>query len=208
MVLWQQSLFDQGDDVTLGPEPPAPSKTRLGGGAWTEYQPGWVGRQDLLFDHLVAAVPWRLEERPMYDRTVVVPRMVSSYREGEELPHPALTEARRLLDRRYGTGAAGGLCTTGLCLYRDGRDSVAWHSDRIGRDTGTDTVVAIISLGERRSFLIRPVSGGPARRHRLGAGDLLVMGGRFQRTWEHCVPKTTRPVGPRISVQFRSRGAG
>jgi alkylated DNA repair dioxygenase AlkB len=100
------------------------------------------------------------------------------------------------------------LRTTGPCLYRDGRDSVAWHSDRFGRHSRTDTVVAIVSLGERRNFLIRPVSGGPALRKRLGAGDLLVMGGRFQQTWEHSVPKTTRPVGPRISIQFRTHGAG
>jgi alkylated DNA repair dioxygenase AlkB len=98
--------------------------------------------------------------------------------------------------------------TTGLCLYRDGRDSVAWHGDRIGQHSRSDTLVAIVSLGERRTFLIRPASGGPALRHRLGAGDLLVMGGRFQQTWEHCVPKTSRPVAPRISVQYRTRGAG
>jgi alkylated DNA repair dioxygenase AlkB len=208
MVLWQQSLFDQGQSVTLGSLPPRHGRTALGGGAWVEYRPGWVGRQDLLFEHLVDAVPWRIEERPMYDRSVVVPRMVSFYPEGEELPHPALTEARELLNQRYGNGAAGVLRTAGLCLYRDGRDSVAWHSDRIGRHSRTDTVVAIVSLGERRTFLIRPVTGGPAVRHRLGGGDLLVMGGRFQQTWEHAVPKTTRPVGPRISVQFRTRGAG
>jgi alkylated DNA repair dioxygenase AlkB len=208
MALWQQSLFDQGESVTLGSLVPPPSTVLPGGGAWTEYRPGWVGRQDLLFEHLAEAVPWQLEERPMYDRTVAVPRLVCFYPEGEELPHPVLDEARELLDRRYGDGAGGALCTTGLCLYRDGRDSVAWHSDRIGRHTVIDTVVAIISLGERRTFLTRPVSGGPALRHRLGGGDLFVMGGRFQQTWEHGVPKTSRPVGPRISVQFRTRGAG
>lgn len=208
MALWQQSLFDQGESVTLGPLGPGPVRTPLAGGAWIEYRPAWVGRQDLLFEHLAGSVPWRLEERPMYDRTVVVPRLVSFYGEGEELPDPSLVEARGLLDRRYGGGSAGLLRTTGLCLYRDGRDSVAWHSDRIGRHTGADTVVAIVSLGERRNFLIRPVSGGPALRHRLGGGDLLVMGGQFQQAWEHGVPKTTRPVGPRISVQFRTAGAG
>jgi alkylated DNA repair dioxygenase AlkB len=144
----------------------------------------------------------------MYDRTVTVPRLVCHYSEGDALPHPALTEARHVLNGHYGTGSGGPLCTTGLCLYRDGRDSVAWHSDRIGRHATTDTVVAILSLGERRTFLMRPSSGGRAVRHHLGGGDLLVMGGRFQQTWQHCVPKTTRPVGPRVSVQFRTRGAG
>lgn len=204
---WQRSLFDQGEEVTLGPAAPPGARASLGGGAWIESRTGWVARHDLLFEYLVDAVPWRLEERPMYDRTVAVPRMVSHYPEGEDLPHPALVEARRLLDQRYGDGAAGEFVSAGLCFYRDGRDSVAWHRDRIGRHAGVDTMVAIVSLGERRTFLIRPMSGGPARRLRLGAGDLLVMGGQFQQTWEHCVPKTSRPVGPRISVQFRTRGA-
>jgi alkylated DNA repair dioxygenase AlkB len=207
MTTVQRSLFDQGDSVTLGADLSA-GRTTLSGEAWTEYLPAWVGRDDLLVEHLAARVPWRLEERPMYDRTVTVPRLVCFYDDGEELPHPALAEARRVLSRQYGTGPAGGLRTTGMCLYRDGRDSVAWHSDRIGRDSTTDTAVAIISLGDRRTFLTRPAPGGPATRHHLGGGDLFVMGGRFQQTWQHCVPKTTRTVGPRISVQFRTRGAG
>ena len=208
MALWQQSLFDQGEEVTIEPALPAGGRTVLTGGAWIEYYPGWVGRQDLLFEHLAATVPWRLEERPMYDRTVLVPRLVAFYQEGECLPHPVLSEARGHLNQQFGDGAGGELRTTGLCLYRDGRDSVAWHSDRIGRHTVADTVVAIVSLGGRRTFLVRPVSGGPVLRHRLGRGDLLVMGGQFQQAWEHCVPKTSRPVGTRISVQFRTRGAG
>jgi alkylated DNA repair dioxygenase AlkB len=85
---------------------------------------------------------------------------------------------------------------------------VAWHGDRIGRGSTHDTLVAIVSLGQRRRLLLRPVAGGPSRRFELGAGDLLVMGGRCQQAWEHSVPKTARPFGPRISVQFRSRGAG
>jgi alkylated DNA repair dioxygenase AlkB len=96
--------------------------------------------------------------------------------------------------------------TTGICLYRDGRDSVAWHGDTIGRHSADDTLVAIVSLGETRRFLLRPKDGGATRKFALGHGDLLVMGGSCQRTWEHSVPKTTRPVGPRISIQFRSAG--
>jgi alkylated DNA repair dioxygenase AlkB len=94
-----------------------------------------------------------------------------------------------------------------MCLYRDGRDSVAWHGDTIGRGRKEDTVVAIVSLGSPRTLLLRPRGGGgPTLRHDLGHGDLLVMGGSCQRTWEHAVPKTARPAGPRISVQFRPRG--
>jgi alkylated DNA repair dioxygenase AlkB len=96
--------------------------------------------------------------------------------------------------------------TAGLCLYRDGRDSVAWHGDTIGRGSTEDTMVAIISVGAPRALLLRPRSGGPTLRHELGHGDLIVMGGSCQRTWEHAIPKTARPAGPRISIQFRPRG--
>src|ERR1700722_8413756 len=96
--------------------------------------------------------------------------------------------------------------TTGICLYRTGDDSVAWHGDTIGRRSHDETLVAIVSLGAPRRLLLRPKGGGRGHRFSLGHGDLLVMGGTCQRTWEHSVPKTARPAGPRISVQFRSAG--
>ena len=96
--------------------------------------------------------------------------------------------------------------TAGLCLYRDGADSVAWHGDRIGKGAHTDTMVAILSVGSARALMLRPRSGGSSRAFHLGHGDLIVMGGSCQRTWEHAIPKTARPVGPRVSIQFRPVG--
>jgi alkylated DNA repair dioxygenase AlkB len=93
-----------------------------------------------------------------------------------------------------------------MCLYRDGRDSVAWHGDTHGRSAHCDTMVAIVSFGSPRNLLLRPRAGGDSRRFPLGHGDLIVMGGSCQRTWEHAVPKTARAVGPRVSVQFRPAG--
>ena len=93
----------------------------------------------------------------------------------------------------------------GLCLYRDGSDSVAWHGDTIGRSSTEDTMVAIVSLGATRTFALRPRGGGPSLRLPQAHGDLLVMGGSCQRTWEHSVPKTSACLGPRISIQFRPR---
>ena len=113
---------------------------------------------------------------------------------------------RDVLTTAYGDQPGAPFCTTGICLYRDGRDSVAWHGDTIGRHAADGTLVAIVSLGEARRFLLRPKGGGATRKFALGHGDLLVMGGSCQRTWEHSVPKTTRPVGPRISIEFRSTG--
>jgi alkylated DNA repair dioxygenase AlkB len=128
------------------------------------------------------------------------------YAEGEQLPDPALDTARRALDAHYAVELGEPFATAGLCLYRDGRDSVAWHGDTIGRGSTEDTMVAIVSLGAPRALTLRPRGGGPTLRHELGHGDLVVMGGSCQRTWEHAVPKTAQPVGPRISVQFRPRG--
>ena len=148
-----------------------------------------------------------VRRRPLaHGAWVDVPRLLCFYGEGEPLPDPALAEARDALNVHYGPGLGEPLCTAGLCLYRDGRDSVAWHGDTTGRGRTQDTVVAIVSLGAPRALLLRPRHGGPALRYGLGHGDLLVMGGSCQRTWEHAIPKTTRATGPRISVQFRPRG--
>ncbi|MPZ00939.1 MAG: alpha-ketoglutarate-dependent dioxygenase AlkB [Actinophytocola sp.] len=178
----------------------------LSHGAWVDLRPGWLTGADLLFDHLAEDVPWHAERRPMYDRVVDVPRLLSFYDDGDELPHPVLATARSALSERYRGELGEPFRTAGLCFYRDGRDSVAWHGDRIGRGNTEDTMVAIISIGAPRDLLLRPRGGGTTQRHRLGHGDLLVMGGSCQRTWEHAVPKTAKPVGPRISIQFRPHG--
>jgi alkylated DNA repair dioxygenase AlkB len=109
-------------------------------------------------------------------------------------PHPDLVTAREALNVHYAEELGEFFSTAGLCLYRDGRDSVAWHGDTIGRGKNEDTMVAIISLGSPRQFLLRPRGGGVTIRHMLGHGDLIVMGGSCQRTWEHAVPKTG-PLG-------------
>jgi alkylated DNA repair dioxygenase AlkB len=117
-----------------------------------------------------------------------------------------LSGARAALSSFYRPELGEPFTTAGCCLYRDGRDSVAWHGDTIGRSATEDTLVAIISFGSPRSLLLRPRAGGPSLSFRLGHGDLLVMGGSCQRTWEHAVPKTAQHVGPRVSIQFRPRG--
>jgi alkylated DNA repair dioxygenase AlkB len=202
---FQASLLDAGPTVEVGPLEARVRRTELGDGAWIDVRPRWIAGADTLFERLHTAVPWRAERRPMYDRVVDVPRLLCFYAEGDRLPHPALDDAKRRLDEYYRAELGEPFTTAGLCLYRDGRDSVAWHGDRIGRGDRQDTMVALIVLGAPRALLLRPRGGGPARRHDLGHGDLLVMGGTCQRTWEHAVPKTAKAVGPRISVQFRPR---
>jgi alkylated DNA repair dioxygenase AlkB len=210
-MMLQGSLLDQVETVGLRRLDGAVRRTTLDHGAWVDVRPGWVTGSDELFARLAlggpAGVRWKGEERQMYDRQVVTPRLLRFYGEGEPLPDPVLEEARAALDAHYAPEQGGPFVTAGMCLYRDGRDSVAWHGDRTGRSSRQDTMVAIVSLGAPRALLLRPRGGGGrSLRHVLGHGDLLVMGGSCQRTWDHCVPKTSQPVGPRISVQFRPRG--
>jgi alkylated DNA repair dioxygenase AlkB len=205
-VTYQASLLDQESEPALTPLTGAVRRVSLSHGAWVDLRPGWVSGADALFERLLTAVPWQAERRQMYDRVVDVPRLLCFYDEPDRLPDPALVEVRSALDAHYAAELRERFRTAGMCLYRDGRDGVAWHGDRFGRGATQDTMVAIVSLGSPRSLLLRPRGGGPAQRFEAGHGDLLVMGGSCQRTWEHAVPKTARSVGPRISIQYRPHG--
>ena len=190
----QSSLFEHAE------------RRHLGNGAWIDYRSGWLD-DDSLFNELHDDIPWRAERRQMYERVLDVPRLVSFFDFAnlvdEPSPHPRLKQIRRRLNDAYAGELGEPFTTAGLCLYRDGNDSVAWHGDTIGRGSAEDTMVAIVSLGATRVFALRPRGGGKSLRLQHRHGDLLVMGGSCQRTWEHSIPKTTRPVGPRISLQFR-----
>ena len=200
-VAFQPSLFDEAETGLA--DLAGLRRTTLGDGAWIDVLPGWLSGADELFARLVREIPWRAESREMYDRVVDVPRLVHTYGVGDVLPDAALTEARDALTAHYADELGEPFVTAGCCYYRDGSDSVAWHGDNLGRGRSQDTMVAIVSLGSPRKLLLRPRGGSVAATHSLGHGDLLVMGGSCQRTWEHAVPKTSRPVGPRVSVQFR-----
>jgi alkylated DNA repair dioxygenase AlkB len=209
----QGSLLDLTDAMTLRTVGTGLTRHHLTRGAWFDVRPGWLAAGDELFTTLLHQVPWQAERRQMYDNIVDVPRLTRFYAADEQLPHPVLAEARDALSAHYAAELGEPFVTAGLCLYRDGRDSVAWHGDRIGRSRDTDTMVAILSLGSARTLALRPRDGGAvpgsttkSLRYPLGHGDLVVMGGSCQRTWDHAVPKTSEPMGPRISVQFRVAG--
>jgi alkylated DNA repair dioxygenase AlkB len=205
-VNFQPSLLDDGSRFALSPISPGDGRIFLSGDAWVELHHDWVGGSDQLFERLMETVPWKAERRRMYERTLDVPRLVSFYGADDILPDPALDAIRESLSTQFQLELGGPFCTVGLCLYRDGRDSVAWHGDRIGRGRTEDTMVAIVSLGMPRRFLLRPRGGGRSQQFELGRGDLFIMGGSCQRTWEHSVPKVARANGPRMSVQFRPAG--
>jgi alkylated DNA repair dioxygenase AlkB len=172
-------------------------RTDLGEGAWIDHLPEWVrGHEDVL-EALWTSMRWQAHRRRMYDRDVDVPRLVATWPD-DGPGHPLLPEMSAALSAHYRRPLPG----VSLAAYRSGQDSVAFHGDRLGR-ARVDAIVAIVALGERRRFLLRPAAGGRSRTLELGAGDLLVMGGTCQRTWQHAVPKTAH-AGLRISVQFRS----
>jgi alkylated DNA repair dioxygenase AlkB len=193
-VAWQGSLFAAG-----APSPDAGfgslARTELAQGAWVDHAPGWLAGSDVLFAH----APWAQRQRKMYEQVLDEPRLTAwwSTKDGDDGLPGAVVGCRSLLSARYGVE----FDSVGCNLYRDGRDSVAWHGDNV-RKKQAEPMVAILSLGEPRRFLLRPRGGGPSRRYELGNGDLLVMGGTCQHTWEHCVPKV-RAAGPRMSVTFR-----
>lgn len=169
----------------------------LADGAWYAYAPGWLRGDQQVFDAICATTRWNSQTRPMYDRVVDVPRLTASLpRDGEG--HPVLQEVASWLRGRYGE-PFGKISAN---WYRDGRDSVAPHGDQIVRTLDT-SIMAILSLGAHRRFVLSRVGGAGTVRLDLGGGDLIVLGGTIQRTWRHGVPKTTRPVGPRICVMFR-----
>ncbi|MFG2168324.1 alpha-ketoglutarate-dependent dioxygenase AlkB [Micromonospora chersina] len=207
-VAYQPSMLDLAEQgPSLGPLAGRLRRHELSRGAWVDHLPGWVAGSDAVLDTLLHEVPWRAERRTMYDAEVAVPRLLCWYGAGRPLPHAVLTAARDTLTRHYAAELGEPFVTAGMCLYRDGRDSVAWHGDTQGRSAHTDTMVAIVSFGSPRPLLLRPRGGGgTSLRFPLGHGDLVVMGGSCQRTWEHAIPKTARPVGPRVSVQFRPAG--
>jgi len=201
MVVSQRTLLGAGapavDDTA------AFERIALDGNSWVDIARGWLWGTDTLLDALITRVDWHQGRRWMYDRMVDDPRLSCWFDSDDEPPHSALPVIGGTLEDRYRVPLRG----PALNYYRDGRDSVAPHRDRELRKLD-DTLIAIVTLGARRPFLIRPRGGGRSRNIAPAGGDLLVMGGACQRGWEHAVPKVVK-AGPRISVTWRwSSGRG
>ncbi len=195
---WQPSLFQA---ATTHPDLSFLGVVRhqLDRTAWVDQVSGWLHAPDDLFNWLRENAGWHTEEIVIHGTRMLQPRLLAGWSCGDDdplLPAP-LERLRSALAARY----ARRFDSVGVNLYRSGRDSVAWHGDRIAR-TVHDPVVAILTLGEPRRFLLRPVGGRTALTLVPVAGDLLVMGGSSQRTWQHTVPKVAA-AGPRMSVTFR-----
>lgn len=200
----QPALFGHHVDPGVDPSFVRLQRRPLDAGAWVDYVPGWLDGHARAFDALLKGLCWRETTQVLFDEVVATPRRIASFPE-DGVPPEWLTVAGQLLSQRYGVH----LDRRTASLYRDGQDSVAWHRDRGHRERAR-AIVAIVSVGEPRKLLLRPwrrSSSDPERPRgsmafSLGWGDLLVMGGTCQRTWEHAVPKVRR-AGPRISLMFR-----
>jgi len=173
-------------------------RIELAHGAWVERQPGWASEPDVLFVKALEALAWTEGVERIRGMEIARPRLVASFGSGE-LPQgmQVVGEMSEVLSDNYGVRLDRITCN----LYRDGKDSVAWHGDRIARNR-PEATVAIVSLGEPRPFRIRPKGGGSSIGWPAGRGDLIVMGGSCQRTHDHAIPKVTK-AGPRIAVMFR-----
>jgi alkylated DNA repair dioxygenase AlkB len=191
-LTWQASLFG-GDEPQFDAAFSTMRRISLDADAWVDVAQGWVSGADSLFETVLEEAPWVGHQMRMYERVVDQPRLSAHW---EEAP-PLFDLMRESLSDRYGVE----FVSIGFNLYRDGRDSVAFHGDRVARELPA-AIVAIVSLGGRRKFQLRPKRGGRSLSLWLGTGDLLVMGGSCQRTWDHGVPKMAR-AEPRVSVQFR-----
>jgi alkylated DNA repair dioxygenase AlkB len=196
---WQPSLFGLGDEPAIDRAFARLTRIELSPVSWVEHAPAWVSGADALFEQVLGGREWEQRSRQMYDQKVSEPRLTApwSLTSGKPLEPPILEEIRLVLSERYQRE----FDSVGFNLYRDGRDSVAWHGDRIPEEI-VDPIVVLVSLGEPRRFLLRSKGERASRVFVLGHGDLLVTGGQTQRDWEHSVPKAVQ-AGPRISLAYR-----
>jgi alkylated DNA repair dioxygenase AlkB len=196
-LVWQGSLL--ADDAP-GFDPGFPGLVRheLAHGAWVDHLPGWLAGADTIFAAALGTLGWGQRTERMYGEALLQPRL-TAWMPVDGIPDELalLRDVGGVLSARYGVR----FTSLGANLYRDGRDSVAWHGDRIARELPAATI-AIVSVGQPRPFRLRPRDGGASVGFALGHGDLLVMGGSCQRTWKHTVPKVAA-AGPRISLTFR-----
>lgn len=202
MTSYQRSLFDRAADPAFDASFRSLKRTQLALGAWVDHGPAWVSGQEHLFETLLADADWQETEQHLYEQTIVTPRLIASIPERSSAL-PLLEAMRVALSARYGEE----FTRVTLALYRDGRDSVAFHGDRVAREL-PQALVATVSLGGARRFQLRPrlaAEDGEARRSiawPLSGGDLVVMGGSCQRTWQHAIPKA-KSASARIALMFR-----
>lgn len=171
--------------------------------SWVEVVPGWMSGASLLYEQMRFSVPWLEHNRRMFNKVFREPRMTATYRNLADVPQQGLLQVASALSSHYGVEYDG----LWMNLYRNGQDSTGWHRDH-GSCKKLECIVPVLTLGTTRRFLIKPIKGGNSMVFRPSSGDLVVMGGRSQQDWVHCVPKEPAIAGARISVNFMSSAQG
>lgn len=185
-------------------QPPQPPVT---------YIPSFLSKEDadLLLAHCLNDLRWQQNHIRMLGKLLQVPRLETICGDegcdylysGQVLlsPHPWTTALDLLrVDIEQSFGYKYNIVIGSW--YRDGNDSIGWHSDS-EPSMGISPAIASISLGATRKFQIKPKKGGEITSYQLGHGDLVIMHPGCQQTWVHQVPKTKKPVGIRINLTFR-----
>ncbi|WP_321960413.1 alpha-ketoglutarate-dependent dioxygenase AlkB [Paraburkholderia sp. J7] len=200
----QSDLFGGGDthfsiDTSFG----TARRFALDAHSWVEIVPGWISGASLLYEQMRNGVPWLEHDRRMFNKVFREPRMTAVYQNLGDVPQQGLLQAVRALSSHYGVAYDG----LWMNLYRNGQDSTGWHRDhRSCRKL--ECIVPVLTLGTTRRFLVKPIKGGSSMTFKPASGDLVVMGGRSQQDWVHCVPKEPGIVEARISVNFMSSAQG
>jgi len=195
----------------MRPLPISPLRMQLSPFSWLELHHGWLPAPGPAMAALTNELAWTQQAIPMFGKDVLQPRLTavcgksmkpaSRYRRANP-DTPWTPMAAQVLDRVHRTCPAwrpNGLIAN---WYRDGADSIDWHSDSEPA-LGQDPTVVSASLGATRTFLLKPRDGGPKTAIKLGDGDLLIMGGRTQSEYRHSIAKVQQPTGARISLTFR-----
>ena len=175
----------------------AAERIRLDDTSWVEHVQGWLTGDVELATALMEQASWEQRSRWMYTRTVEEPRLTAEYPVIADAPQPVLHYLTEVLSAHYQRPYA----RLWMNWYRDNADGTGWHADRPANQQD-EAVIPVLSLGGTRRFLIRPEDGGPSTTIVTHGGDLVVMGGRCQQDYQHCVPKQKQQAGARLSLNF------
>lgn len=175
------------------------------------YFPAFFGRNeaDELFAALRDTIPWQQDNITVFGKTHPQPRLTALYGDGKPYSYSGITMQplpwnALLQEIRTKVENASGVRFTSvlLNLYRDGRDSNGWHADD-EPELGKNPVIASLSFGAERVFQLKHRSKPLKQNIILEHGSLLLMRGETQHFWKHQIPKTAKPITPRINLTFR-----
>jgi len=178
-----------------------------------EYLPNVIDAQlgTRLMERFIAETHWTQKIVNMYDKQVITPRLSAWYADADTYDYTSIRKSRPnrwtpellMIKSMVEPIARVEFNSVLLNYYRDGNDSVAWHSDN-EKALGTHPTIASVTFGQVRSFDIRNKTDHSEKYSvRLEHGSLLLMKGDLQSNWDHRIAKSTKPMKPRLNLTFR-----